>query len=194
MNSPFITIVSGLPRSGTSMMMQALEAGGIQPLTDNIRTADADNPRGYYEYEPVKQTKQDASWLADAAGKVVKMVYRLLYDLPQGHKYRVIFMQRDFSEMLKSQKKMLIRSGKEAGDTSDEKLTEMFKNQIEQFDNWIVKQNNFAIIKVNYADVIANPRPEFRRISEFLDGKLNIGAMTATVEISLYRNRSENTQ
>ena len=106
--SRFVTIVSGLPRSGTSMMMQAIAAGGIPALTDGFRAADVDNPRGYYEFEPVKKTREDASWLDRAGGKVVKMVYRLLYDLPaEGYEYRVVFMRRDIREVLASQKKML---------------------------------------------------------------------------------------
>ena len=109
---PFITIVSGLPRSGTSMMMQVIEAGGIPALTDNPRARDEDNPQGYYEFEPVKQTRDDPSWVPGARGKVVKMVYRLLYDLPGDQDYRVIFMRRNIDEVLTSQKKMLQRSGK----------------------------------------------------------------------------------
>ena len=80
--NPF-TVVTGLPRSGTSMMMKMLEAGGVPPLCDGERTADSDNPNGYYEFEPVKNTKNDPSWLRDAPGKAVKMVYSLLYDLPE---------------------------------------------------------------------------------------------------------------
>src|SRR5207247_9084675 len=106
MNSEII-IVSGLPRSGTSLMMQALENGGVEVVTDNIRTSDTDNPRGYYELEKVKKMKQDASWLPQARGKAFKMVSQLLYDLPPIESYRVIFMERDLDEMLISQEKML---------------------------------------------------------------------------------------
>src|SRR5574337_153211 len=98
-----ITIVSGLPRSGTSMMMQMLHRGGIPAVTDEIRSADEDNPKGYYEFEPVKKTKEDASWLARAGGKVVKMVYRLLYDLPGDYAYHVVFMRRNLREVIASQ-------------------------------------------------------------------------------------------
>src|SRR5262245_57703089 len=108
----FITIVSGLPRSGTSLMMRMLEAGGMPVLVDNIRAADEDNPAGYYEFEPVKQTSADNAWVKLAVGKAVKVVYRLLYDLPAGFRYRVLFMQRDMAEVLASQRKMLERAGK----------------------------------------------------------------------------------
>ena len=104
-----IIIVSGLPRCGTSLMMQMLVQGGFEAVTDHIRTADTDNPRGYYELEKVKKIKEDASWLPETRGKVVKMVSQLLFDLPASERYRVIFMQRDLDEMLASQEKMLER-------------------------------------------------------------------------------------
>src|SRR5438445_13894335 len=109
MNFAEIIIVSGLPRSGTSVMMQMLENGGVEVLTDNLRTADTDNPRGYYELEPVKRIKRDASWLPQTRGKAFKMVSQLLYDLPPGESYRIIFMERDLDEVLASQEKMLRR-------------------------------------------------------------------------------------
>lgn len=106
MDEPII-IVSGLPRSGTSLMMQMLDDGGVPVVTDNIRAADADNPRGYYEFERVKKIRQDISWLPDMCGKAFKMVSQLLYELPANHRYRIIFMERDMDEMLLSQEKML---------------------------------------------------------------------------------------
>ena len=89
-----ITIVSGLPRSGTSMMMRILEAGGMPVLVDAARPADVDNPNGYYEFEPAKSIREDASWLTQAEGRAVKMVYKLLYDLPPDRAYHVLFLQR----------------------------------------------------------------------------------------------------
>ena len=109
-----IIIVSGLPRCGTSLMMQMLVQGGFEAVTDHIRAADTDNPRGYYELEKVKKLKEDASWLPETRGKVVKMVSQLLFDLPAGERYRVIFMQRDLDEMLASQEKMLERLNRPA--------------------------------------------------------------------------------
>src|SRR5437660_12828449 len=109
-----IIIVSGLPRSGTSLMMQMLENGGVPVVTDHIRTADTDNPRGYYEFEQVKKIKQDASWLPATRGKAVKMVSQLLYDLPTSERYKIIFMERDLDEVLASQEKMLERLGRKA--------------------------------------------------------------------------------
>ena len=112
-NKKEIIVVSGLPRSGTSMMMQMLEAGGLPIVTDHIRKADEDNPRGYYELEKVKKIKEDPSWLADCHGKAFKMVSALLYFLPKSRKFKVIFMKRNIEEMLASQRLMLMRLGKD---------------------------------------------------------------------------------
>ena len=115
MSRDFVTVVSGAPRSGTSMMMRMLAVGGIAPLTDGVRVPDTDNPHGYYEYEPVKRTKADDSWLGQAAGRAVKMVHLLLRDLPADRSYRVILMRRDLTEMVTSQRRMLERLGRDTG-------------------------------------------------------------------------------
>ena len=187
---PFVTIVSGLPRSGTSMMMQVIEAGGIPPLTDHVRTKDEDNPQGYYEFEPVKRTRDDPSWVPAARGKVVKMVYLLLYDLPDEYEYRVIFMRRDLDEVLASQKVMLKRSGKQGAQVSDDELKELFKAQLKKFDQWIATRKNFSILSVDYKDMIAAPRAQCERLNRFLGGMLDLDASAAAVDPSLYRNRS----
>ena len=185
----FVTIVSGLPRSGTSMMMQMIEAGGIPSLTDNIRKADQDNPRGYYEFEPVKKTKESPSWLNQAQGRVVKMVYRLLYDLPQGHQYRVVFMRRDMQEVLASQAKMLQRLGKEGGRQDDEKMGELFQRELVQFDRWVADRGCFSVLNVEHKDMIHDARAQAERVNEFLGGDLDVEAMAAGVDPSLYRQR-----
>jgi hypothetical protein len=187
---PFITIVSGLPRSGTSMMMQLVEAGGIPALADHLRTKDEDNPRGYYEFEPVKKTRDDPSWVPGARGKVVKMVYRLLYDLPDDQEYRVIFMRRNIDEVLASQKKMLQRSGKQGAAISDEKLKELFVAELEKFERWIATKTNFSILSVDYREMIASPETQCKRINGFLGGALDYDRAAAAVDPSLYRNRS----
>jgi hypothetical protein len=186
---PFITIVSGLPRSGTSMMMQVIEAGGVPALTDNLRTRDEDNPQGYYEYEPVKKTREDPSWVPGARGKVVKMVYRLLYDLPGDQEYRVIFMRRNIDEVLTSQKKMLQRSGKQGAAISDERLKELFMAELDKFDRWIAVQKNFSLIPVDYSEMVQSPGAQCKRINEFLGGVLDCDRAAAAVDPSLYRNR-----
>lgn len=186
----YVVIVSGLPRSGTSMLMKAIHAGGIEPIIDHIRQADEDNPKGYYEFEPVKKTKEDASWLENAAGKVVKMVYRLLYDLPTDHSYRVIFTQRNLKEVLASQNKMLERSGKGGGGISDEQMESLFTAELGKCEKWLAERPNFKVLYINHRDMINDGLAQAQKINDFLDGGLDIDAMVAVVDPTLYRNRN----
>lgn len=189
----FITVVSGLPRSGTSMMMQALEAGGLPVLTDHIRTSDDDNPKGYYEFEPVKKTKQDPSWVSDARGKVVKVIYSLVYDLPQQFEYRIVFLERDLDEVIASQKKMLLRRGSKGGGVDDKKLKELFQAELTRFRHWIRNQKCFSMLPIKYASMIAAPLKTAEKIDQFLGGGLDIYAMAAVVDPTLYRNKKSDT-
>jgi hypothetical protein len=182
-----VIIVSGLPRSGTSLMMQMLAKGGLEVLTDNIREADTDNPRGYFEFEQVKKIKQDPSWLPSARGKAVKMVSQLLFDLPATECYRVIFMQRDFTEMLVSQEKMLERMNREAAPRED--IERAFVKHLDRVRGWLAEQPNFAVLYVRYSDLVANPEEQSRQISKFLSGRPDVQAMAAAVDPALYRNR-----
>ena len=155
---PYLTIVSGLPRSGTSLMMKMLEAGGMPVVIDDVRTADVDNPRGYYEYEPVKQTKSDPSWIEPALGKAVKMVYLLLLDLPADRDYRVLFMRRTIDEILASQTSMLRRLGK-SSPMDDETMAALFRDQLRKFDEWVRNRSYIRLIDVDYNALIADPIP-----------------------------------
>jgi hypothetical protein len=185
----FVTIVSGLPRSGTSMMMRMLEAGGMPALVDNIRVADQDNPRGYYEFEPVKQTRRDASWIPNAEGKVVKMVYRLLYDLPLDREYRVLVMRRNLDEVLRSQQKMLAKDKRE-DHIEDAEMAAIYKAELSRFDAWLAKQPSIKPFNVKYNEMLSDPAPIVREIDAFLGGHLDQQAMCAVVDPSLYRNRA----
>src|SRR5215831_9568270 len=153
----YITVVSGLPRSGTSMMMRMLEAGGMPVLTDNLRQADADNPRGYYEYERIKQLKTDSSWLKDIQGMAVKMVYRLLYELPETHKYRVLFMKRNLEEVVASQEVMLERNHKPTSTLSAEQLAAAFQAELERLQRWLSNRSNFRVLSLEYRQVLGQP-------------------------------------
>ncbi|MBW1709233.1 MAG: sulfotransferase domain-containing protein [Deltaproteobacteria bacterium] len=186
----YITVVSGLPRSGTSMMMKMLEAGGLEILTDNIRTADEDNPKGYYEFEPVKKMKQDTSWLPDAQGKGVKIISMLLQDLPLDYHYKVIFIRRNMSEILASQKQMLIRRGEPTDKVSDEELAVMYENHLRKIEAWLNKQTAFEILYVNYNECLKSPAKYSKKLNKFLDGKLNGANMASVIDSSLYRQRS----
>jgi len=182
-----IIIVSGLPRSGTSLMMQMLAIGGVEVVTDSIRTADTDNPRGYYEFERVKKIKQDASWLPETRGKAVKMVSQLLYDLPPSERYRIIFMERDLDEMLISQEKMLERSGRSAAPR--EEMKRSFLVHLERLHEWLRRQGNIEVLRVRYNDLVERPEGQAGRVSEFLGGAADVARMAGAVDPSLYRNR-----
>jgi hypothetical protein len=185
----FVAVVSGLPRSGTSMMMRMLDEGGMPVIADSIRGADEDNPRGYYEFEPVKKTAEDASWLENAEGKVVKMVYRLLYDLPADRRYRVVFMRRKMDEILASQKKMLLRKGKADNAPSDEEISALFNSQLASFLDWAKDQQHIELLEVHYNEVMSSPSEPASTIADFLGGELDTEAMCRVVEPELYRNR-----
>ena len=185
----YVTVVSGLPRSGTSLMMQMLAAGGMSVLTDQVRAPDADNPRGYYEFEPVKQTRQDPSWLTAAPGKAVKMVHLLLYDLPRGYSYRVILMRRRLDEVLASQRAMLERQGKKGANLPDPQLAKVFQGQLEKLDQWLPTQPNFRVLSVSYNELLQDPAAAARAVNRFLDGRLDVDAMTRAVDPALYRQR-----
>ena len=186
----FITVVSGLPRSGTSMMMKMLEAGGIPPITDELREADEDNPKGYYEFERVKQMDQgDTSWVVGSRGKVIKVISALLKHLPPGEQYRVVFVRRNMPEILASQRKMLIRRGEDPDKMDDAQMAMLFEKHLKQIDEWLKAQPNFRVLYVHYSDVLADPRPQIATINEFLGGNLNTQAMAEAVDPGLYRNR-----
>lgn len=185
-----VTVVSGLPRSGTSMLMKMLEASGISPLTDNIRTADEDNPRGYYEFERVKKLPDgDIAWVKDAKGKSVKVIAALLEHLPPGYTYKVIFMHRNMDEILSSQKQMLIRTGKPTDKVSDEELARLFRKHLIKIKTWIHQQPNISVLDVDYNALLSDPGEYPERINEFLGKDLDTDKMLEVVDPSLYRQR-----
>lgn len=186
----FVTIVSGLPRSGTSMMMRILDAGGIEPVQDKRRTANEDNPLGYYEDDRVKALAVDKSWVADVQGQAIKVIYKLVYELPQGIPYRIVFMQREIAEVVRSQEKMLERDGLDPGREQRDLIENLFQSEIVAFRNWVGVQQNMKMYVADYANVIADPREQMSQISSFLDGGLDVDAMSAVVNPDLYRNRA----
>lgn len=190
-NDPgFITIVSGLPRSGTSMMMKMLEAGGIPPYTDHIRTPDDDNPKGYYEFERVKKLPEgDTAWLPDAEGKAVKVISALLEHLPEEYSYRVLFMQRKMEEILASQKQMLIRSGQPTDKVGDEQLAEMYEKHLAKVNGWLAAQANFSVLYLDYNQMLVDPEKNAAQVNEFLGGVLETRDMARIVDANLYRQR-----
>jgi hypothetical protein len=189
-DSLFITVVSGLPRSGTSLMMQMLAAGGMPLVTDGVRESDADNLKGYFEFELVKRTKADSSWVATALGKAVKVIYLLIADLPREYSYRVIFMRRELREMIASQQTMLVRRGESGAALDSDKMTGVFERQLAKVDAWLAAQPNFRVLSINYREVIDDPQTQAERVRDFLSADLDVAAMCAVVDPRLYRQRS----
>ena len=183
-----IIVVSGLPRSGTSLMMQMLHRSGIPVVTDEVRVADDDNPRGYYEFEAVKRTKHDSSWIQAARGRAVKLVSSLLYDLPPTESYRILFMQRDLEEMLESQEKMLRRLGRPTAPR--DQIRKSFGIHLERLREWLPQQAHLKTQFVSYNRLLTDPREEAAVIVEFLEGLPTAESMLAAIDPSLYRNRA----
>ena len=184
-----ITIVSGLPRSGTSLMMQMLAAGGMPALSDGERKADTDNPKGYLEWERIKQLPKDPSLIAEAEGKVVKVISQLILSLPDGHEYRIVFMQRPMPEVLKSQEEMLKRRGtyEPGGDTSP--IEQAFQRHLIEVNKWLAGKSNVKVHRVHYHRVLRDPQAAAEEVAGFLQVPLDIAAMVGQVDGSLYRNR-----
>ena len=187
-----VVVVSGLPRSGTSMTMQMLAAAGIPVVTDGIRPAGEDNPKGYFEDERVKdlhKENEDRSWTRDARGKAIKIISFLLKDLPETNNYKVIFMKRALPEVLASQKKMLERRSETDG-SGDERMLELWENHLWRVSYLLKHASQFETLEIAYADVIGDPLREARRIRDFLELKADPEKMAAAVDESLYRNRA----
>jgi len=186
-----IVIVSGLPRSGTSMMMKMLEAGGLTVMTDAIREADVDNPKGYYEYERVKNLEKetDKSYVREARGKVLKVISFLLKDLPDDNFYRVVFMRRHLDEVIASQNKMLDRRGEDAI-TDRETMAEAYRNHLAAVKILVRKRPNLEMFEFRYDEAVKNPQQAAGAVNAFLGGRLDERAMAAVIDGELYRNRA----
>jgi hypothetical protein len=187
-----VMIVSGLPRSGTSMMMSALEAGGLPILTDGLRKADPSNPKGYYEYEPVKKLSEgQTEWLRSAQGKAVKVISALLHYLPDDFYYRVIFMERDIDEILASQKRMLARADKiEEKPLSDTQLRQEYAKHLVAVKKWLNTQNWIEALMISYNQILRDPVAAFKMVDAFLALNLDIDAMAQTIDPKLYREQN----
>ena len=180
-----ILVVSGLPRSGTSLMMQMLEAGGISILSDGIRQADTNNAKGYYELEAVKNLETDYAWLYDAHGKAVKVISHLLRKLPPSFEYRIILMQRPLDIIVRSQNKMLKNLNKESGNLSDQQLVQLYELHLEQTIAWMEQQDNVRSLKIQYEDLLTDTDEQIKKIDSFLDLDLNKYAMREIVDKTL---------
>ena len=187
-----IVVVSGLPRSGTSMLMKMLDAGGMAIMTDSERVADIDNPKGYFEYERVKDLEKetDKSYVREGRGKVLKVISFLIKDLPDDNDYRVIFMRRDLDEVLTSQGKMIDRLGSSDSSADDEAMKEAYRNDIVRTRLMCKKHPHMELIEIHYSETVANPAASAHKVNAFLGGGLDEAAMLVAVDKSLYRNKA----
>jgi len=185
-----IIVVSGLPRSGTSMMMKMLAEGGLSLVTDSLRSADDDNPNGYFEFERVKQLADgNIGWLDGAQGEVVKVISALLEHLPSSHRYKVIFMERAVPEVLASQKKMLAHR-KEEAKVSDAEMEKQFRDHLKAVKYWLARQPNLEVLYVDYNRMMAAPEADCRRVAEFIGVPVDVDRMLSVPNQALYRNRT----
>ncbi len=185
-----ITVVSGIPRSGTSLLMQMLRAGGMPLLTDDERAPDHDNPRGYFEFDPVKRVRADRTWLNQAAGRAVKIIHFLLPELPVDppFAYRVLFMRRPIEEVLASQQAMLSRQGKPSA--NEDVLKNAYQSQVRSAETWMADHACVRSLNVDYHEALTHPLKIAKDICAFLEADLDAAAMAAAVDPSLYRQRN----
>jgi hypothetical protein len=186
-----ITIVSGLPRSGTSLVMQMLGAGGLPILTDGLRAADRDNPRGYYEWEKIKTLPQNPACIAEAEGKAVKVISSLLMSLPHERIFRVIFFRRPVEEVLASQAAMIERRGTRGPQLPAEAMLGALAAHLNQVTVWLRARTNLQVCWVEYHKLLSEPLGEAQRIANFLEVPMNIEGMAGQVDPSLYRQREK---
>lgn len=184
-----ITVVSGLPRSGTSLVMQMLAAGGLAVLSDGARAPDEDNPRGYFEWEPVKRLPREPALIAAAEGKAVKVVSSLLWALSPDREYRVIYVERPLEEVAASQAVMLRRRGAQGPALEGEALIAALRTHQNQVLTRLGQHAHVALCRVRYHQLLATPREEAQRIRNFLGLPLEVEAMARQVEPSLHRQR-----
>jgi hypothetical protein len=190
-----IIVVSGLPRSGTSMLMNMLASGGLALVTDQVRESDLDNPKGYFEDERVKDLgiDPDKSWLRNARGRTIKIISHLLKELPDENYYKVILLRRNLGEIVASQNKMLDRRG-EPNPISDDKAIDVYRNHLINTKVFLRRAPNFELLELQYIEIIQDPLKSARKVNEFLGGLLDVDAMASVVDPALYRNRTESAE
>lgn len=164
-----ITVVSGIPHSGLSMMMQMLQAGGLEWLVEHTGAG------------KMERLRHDKTWIDQAENKVITVITPLLSDLPADRKYKVILMHRDFDEVLASQSDMLKRRGESGAITEADELKGAFEKHRMQMRAWLEQRPCFEVLEVNYAEVVTNPKMQAEAIAKFLCMPLNIDAMIRSV-------------
>lgn len=184
-----ITVVSGLPRSGTSLMMQILEASGYEILTDGLRKADENNLNGYYEYEHVKSLAKDNSWMAEAEGKAVKIIAQLLPYLPEGFEYRIFYMERNLDEIVSSQSRMLGRLNKKVSPTDNNVLKSVFEKQSIAVIKQMTCRTDVSLLRVSFNGLMNNSESEIEALQRFSVGKISKEAVMRVINPEHYREK-----
>ncbi|HEY6293062.1 MAG TPA: sulfotransferase family protein [Terriglobia bacterium] len=185
-----IYIVSGLPRSGTSLAMQMLAAGGTPILSDGLRAADPNNPRGYYEWEPIKQLQREPSLIAQAEDKAVKVISSLLFGLPAGHDYRILFLLRPLDEVVASQAAMISKLRTQGPALAGSQMAAALKGHLAEVSAWLNGQSRVKVHWLQYHDVLRDPHGQADAIGRFLGIPLDTEAMASQADVSLYRQRA----
>jgi len=185
-----IYVVSGLPRSGTSLAMQMLAAGGLPVLSDGLRPSDSNNPRGYHEWEKIKQLPQDPACIAEAEGKAVKVISSLLMSLPGGHEYRVLFMTRPLEEVVASQSVMITNLGTRGPSLPAQTMMAALKAHRNQVLAWLKTRQDIPVKELDYHALLADPPARAAQIASFFDLPLDTEAMAKQVDPALHRQRA----
>jgi Flp pilus assembly protein TadD len=190
--SESLVVVTGLPRSGTSLLMQMLAAGGMNVLSDDLRAADEDNPRGYLEFAPVKNLVKDSKWLVEARGRVIKIIAPLLVALPPGLICRVILCERDLDEVLDSQERMLMRRNQLLPATPERRrvLKDEYMRTLVRAKAMLTRRTRTQLLVIEHSAAISDSLVTAERINNFLGGGLDVAKMAAAVEPTLHRNRA----
>ena len=166
-------------------MMQMLAAGGMPILSDTARQADTNNPNGYFELEVVKNLETEKTWLTEAQGKAVKIISHLLKFLPDDYTYKIVFMKRELSDVIKSQNRMLLQLGKEVGSIESKTLKRIYKHHLDEIKNWLLLQQNMQAIEVVYEKLLAEPETTIQKIGTHLEIELSNEAVVQVIDQNL---------
>jgi hypothetical protein len=189
-DAPLITVVSGMPRSGTSLMMRMLQSGGLHALTDEHRAPDRHNPYGYFEDQRTKRLAQESAWIVEAQGKAIKVIYRLLPHLPPHHRYNILLMERNIEEVYASQQAMLESTEHPAAGQDRPTILRAFERDFDAVKQWLTRQANIRCMTVPFRELVDHPVLWAERVAGFLGYALDRDGMAASVEPALYRHRA----
>ncbi len=197
MKRDYLIIVTGLPRSGTSLLMQMLGAGGISLLYDSERLPDEFNPYGYYEHQIIHNLAKtsDISCLQQYKGYAVKIISPILVKLTITFPARIIYIKRDLQEVIVSQQKMSYKNkllNISSLSLDQKKLLNIFEKHTQQMMSFILHNPNLKLLEVNFSEVFSHSENIINSIDKFLDGNLERTGMKSVIKPELYRNKVKN--